>query len=116
MEGDIEGEVCDCGCGLNFIPDTPGFRLGLLDYERQLLYSFKEWEISNDTWANFIHDPWVFGKNDVIVQRWGEFQSLIIQSHFEKPTISAWTHLFNTFCSGDVEYEKNTIVEFEYIN
>ena len=84
MEGDIEVEVCDCGCGLNFIPDTPGFRLGLLDYERQLLYSFKEWEISNDTWANFIHDPWVFGKNDVIVQRWGEFQSLIIQSHFEK--------------------------------
>ena len=113
----MQRKICDCGCGIEFIPNTQGFRLGLLDNERALIYSFREWKLANDTWANFMYDPWVFGKNDVIVQRLGEFQNLIIQSHFEKPTISAWTHLFNNLCHGDIDnYNKNTILEFEYIN
>lgn len=112
----MENELCECGCGVTFIPGSQGFRLGILSRERNILYTFNEWKLAHDTWTNFMYDPWVFDNNDVIIQHWGEFQSQIIKSHFEKPSVGAWTHLFNKLCCDENDFDKNTLLEFEYIN
>jgi|688.fasta_scaffold317555_1 hypothetical protein len=88
----IEGDFCDCGCGLEFIPQSVGYRFRFIDEDNGgFREGYVEWEMTHDLWINFIPN-----KGDILL--WGEFKNLIVASHIEKPKVAVWTHLFNAFC------------------
>ena len=110
-DDDEQGEMCDCGCGIEFIPQTVGYRFRFIDEENGgFREGYVEWEMIHDVWINFI--PIV--KDEVLL--WGEFKNFIVASHMEKPTVAVWTHLFNVFCIKDDPERFNARIKFVAIN
>ena len=110
-DNNIQGDFCDCGCGLEFIPQTVGYRFIFIDGRADdFCEGYLEWEMIHDLWINYIPI-----KDNVLL--WGEFKNLIMESHLDKPNGAVWTHLFNAFCDEKKNPEPfNTRIKFVVVN
>ena len=119
IEAVVINEMCNCGCGIEFIPNTSGFRLSFFNNEGVRVDGYSEWQMANDTWLNFIpytNEENENNENENENRYWCEFNNLIIGSHLNNPNATAWTHLYNAFCNGGVEFQNNTRFTFNGVH
>lgn len=105
----VENEICGCGCGVEFIPNTIGFKFEIVNEMYEVLDIYIDWEIAHESWVNYINPT---------ILCWGEFKNIIIASHKKKPDSKVWTHLFNMLCDIKLKpiIHHNSQIDFTQIN